>query len=197
MNFQRRIGLQSLRLLSLFMALSVFISSPGMSQPWHADNAASGTQSTSSTQSAPRSIDEVIKTFYESLSFPEGKGPDWDRFRSLFSSATSPCVRMTIDSISIMDRESFIAFFDGRIKKGTLKSFVEKEIGRTAEVYGGLAQVFSSYEKRANLADAGKPTRGINSLQLFFKENRWWIASLAWQDEIPDKPIPKKYLKRD
>ena len=141
-----------------------------------------------------RSIDSLLKVFYESLSFPEGKSPDWDRFRNLFASATSPCIRIAGDSVMQMDRESFIAFFGGRIKQGTLRSFEEKEIGRTGEYYGGLAQVFSTYEKKMNLADQAKPIRGINSFQLFFKSNRWWIASVTWQDESPDKPIPKKYL---
>ena len=141
-----------------------------------------------------RSIDSLLKVFYESLSFPEGKSPDWDRFRNLFASATSPCIRIAGDSVMQMDRESFIAFFGGRIKQGTLRSFEEKEIGRTGEHYGSLAQVFSTYEKRMNLADQAKPIRGINSFQLFFKKDRWWITSVTWQDESPDKPIPKKYL---
>jgi hypothetical protein len=142
-----------------------------------------------------RSIDGLVTAFYESLSFPEGRGPDWDRFRNLFASPTSPCIRMTVDVVSEMDLERFIAFFDGRITTGALKSFAEREIGRTVEMYGKLAQVFSAYEKRMNLADAGKPTRGINSLQLFFKDERWWICSLAWQDELPEKPIPQEYLR--
>ena len=197
MNARSVAGLRLLFPFSFFFALSSITTSPYASRAWHQNDPASAAQSTSSSQSGLGSLDDVIKIFYESLSFPEGKGPDWVRFRSLFASATTPSVRMPADGISIMDRESSIAFFDGRIKKGTLKSFAEKEIGQTTEVYGNLAQVFSSYEKRVNLAEAGKPTRGINSLQLFFKDKRWWISSLAWQDEIPDKPIPKRYLKRN
>ncbi len=140
------------------------------------------------------SIDAVVKALYESISFPDGKGPDWDRFRNLFSSAAGPCIRMASDGVLPMDRESFIAFFDGRIKKGTLKSFAEREIGRTAEIYGGLAQVFSIYEKRLNLADPEKPIRGINGLQLILKDGRWWIASLAWQEESAGLPIPPTYI---
>jgi len=142
-----------------------------------------------------RSIDTLFKTFYESLSFPEGKTPDWTRFRNLFASATSPCVRIVGDSVMQMDREGFIAFFSGRIKQGTLKSFDEKEIGRTGEFYGSLAQAFSTYEKRMNLAAGGKPIRGINNFQLFFTNDRWWISSIAWQDESPGVPIPQKYLR--
>jgi hypothetical protein len=146
-------------------------------------------------QTDVRSIDNLLKTFYESLSFPEGGQPDWGRFRSLFASTTSPCVRIVGDSVMQMDRESFIAFFGGRIQKGTLKSFAEKEIGRTGDYYGNLAQVFSTYEKRMNLADDGKPIRGINSFQLYIKNGRWWIASVTWQDESAATPIPPKYLR--
>jgi hypothetical protein len=55
--------------------------------------------------------------------------------------------------------------------------------------------MFSTYEKRMNLAAGGKPIRGINSFQLFFKNSRWWISSIAWQDESPSVPIPQKYLR--
>ena len=141
------------------------------------------------------SIDGLLQTFYASLGFPEGKGPDWVGFRSLFGYPTSPCVRVAGDSVMAMDREGFVAFFIGRITRGTLKSFDEKELSRTGEYYGSIAQVFSTYEKRMNLADGGKPVRGINSFSLFFKNDRWWIASVVWQDESADKPIPEKYLK--
>ena len=152
------------------------------------------TQTNAGAQTNLRSIDSLLKVFYESLSFPEGKSPDWDRFRNLFASAASPCVRIAGDSVMQMDREGFIAFFGGRVKHGTLRSFEEKEIARTGEHYGNLAQVFSTYVKQMNLAAQAKPIRGINSFQLFFKSDRWWIASVTWQDESPDKPIPEKYL---
>ena len=142
-----------------------------------------------------RSIDGLLKAFYESLGFPEGKSPDWERFRSLFGYATSPCVRVAGDSVMTMDREGFIAFFTGRITRGTLKSFDEKELSRNGEYYGNIAQVFSTYEKRMNLAGGGAPIRGINSFSLYFKKDRWWIASVVWQDEAADKPIPEKYVK--
>jgi hypothetical protein len=152
-------------------------------------------QTDSTARSEFRSIDALFKAFYESLSFTEGKTPDWTRFRNLFASATSPCVRIAGDSVMQMDRESFIAFFSGRIQRGTLRSFAEKEIGRTGEYYGSVAQVFSTYEKRMNLADDGKPIRGINSYQLYFKDGRWWISSITWQDESSSVPIPQKYLR--
>ena len=169
------------RLFAQFVFLTCLFSSPFLAQ-------------TNQTHLSLRSIDGLVQVFYESLGFPEGKGPDWERFRNLFASATSPCVRIAGDSVMVMDRESFIAFFTGRITKGTLKSFDEKEISRSGEYYGRVAQVFSTYEKRVNLAGGGKPVIGINSFSLYFKNDRWWIASVVWQDESAESPIPQKYL---
>jgi hypothetical protein len=183
----------SLSLLGIFPFTTIPSDTP---ETPHFNNVGCAAETASTQGPDLRSVDNLIKIFYESLSFPEGRSPDWDRFRSLFASATSPCVRMTSDTVMEMDREGFIAFFGGRVEKGTLRSFDEKEIGRRTETYGSLAQLFSTYEKRMNLADRGKPTRGINGFQLFFKDNRWWISSIAWQDELPEKPIPRKYLKR-
>lgn len=153
-------------------------------------------RTTPSLRSNPATIDALLDDFYRSLSFGEGQQPDWIRFRDLFASPQSPCVRIAGDSVMQMDRESFIAFFSGRIQRGALKSFAEEEIGRTGEYYGSLATIFSAYEKRMNLAEDGKPTRGINSFQLYRKDGRWWIASVTWQDESSSLPIPPRYLSQ-
>jgi hypothetical protein len=141
------------------------------------------------------SIDGLVKALYESISFAEGRSPDWERYRNLFASPTAPCIRLSPSGVLTMDRESFVVFFRGRIESENLGSFEEHEIGRTVETYGGLAQVFSAYEKRLNLSQPGKPGRGINALQLFFKDGRWWICSIVWQDEMPGRPLPEKYAK--
>lgn len=169
------------RLFAQFVFLTCLFSSPLFTQ-------------TNQTHLPLSSVDGLLQVFYESLGFPEGKGPDWESFRNLFSSATSPCVRIAGDSVMTMDRESFIAFFTGRITKGTLKSFEEKELSRSGEFYGRIAQVFSTYEKKMNLADGGTPVKGINSFSLYFRNDRWWIASVVWQDESAEIPIPAKYL---
>jgi hypothetical protein len=182
--------------LPLFILLFL-AAPPNGAEVWHLNRPAPTVRTDPTRQPDFQSIDGLIKAFYECISFAEGKSPDWDRFRPLFASAATPCIRMTADSVMVMDREGFIGFFGGRIKKGILRSFVENETGRTAELYGNLAQVFSTYEKRMNLDDPGKPIRGINGFQLFFRNGRWWISSVAWQDEIPDRPIPQKYLKRE
>jgi hypothetical protein len=36
--------------------------------------------------------------------------------------------------------------------------------------------------------------RGINSFQLFYDGNRWWIVNIFWQQESAQDPIPEEYL---
>ena len=36
--------------------------------------------------------------------------------------------------------------------------------------------------------------RGINSIQLFHDGTRWWVATIMWDSERPDNPIPQMYL---
>jgi hypothetical protein len=146
-------------------------------------------------QADVQSQDSVLKAFYESLTFPEGKDPDWERFSNLFASASAPFVRMNPGAVLVTDLTGFLANFSGRIKSGALKSFNEEEISRSTESFGNIAQVFSTYRKGLNTADPQKFVRGVNSLQIFFKDGRWWIASLMWQDETPENPIPPQYLK--
>jgi hypothetical protein len=67
----------------------------------------------------------------------------------------------------------------------------EREIHRVTKRFGNIAHVFSTYELRRAGAPAG---RGINSIQLFWDGERWWIASAVWDDERKDNPIPREYL---
>ena len=141
------------------------------------------------------SLDAVMKAFYESLSFPEGKGPDWVRYKNLFASSAVPCNRTTPGAELVTNLEGFLANFNGRIQSGVIKAFYEAEISRTTETYGRLAQVFSAYEKGINTTDPTKFVRGVNSLHLTFRDGRWWIVSIAWEDETPGNPLPAKYAK--
>ena len=63
------------------------------------------------------------------------------------------------------------------------------------EQFGSIAHVFTTYQSRHE--KDGKPfARGINSFQLVKLGNRWWVASIMWDTERPDVPIPGTYLGR-
>ncbi len=142
------------------------------------------------------SMDFVIKSLYESLSFPEGGAPDFERLRSVVA-PEAPFIRINKDdTIDRMNRETFILSFQERIQKGLMKSFHESEIVRRVEVFGRMAHVFSTYRKGINITDPEKMVRGINSIQLYNDGGRWQICAILWMDERSDCPIPAEYLQR-
>jgi hypothetical protein len=140
------------------------------------------------------SMDAIIGALYDSISFPDGRKPNMDRLRSLFT-PRAPFIRIMQDGVDRMDLESFTASFQERIDTGALKSFYETEIFRKTHAFGNMAQVFSSYKKRMNSEDPEVYTRGINSIQLYYDGQRWWMGSILWEDERSDNPIPEDYLK--
>ena len=64
-----------------------------------------------------------------------------------------------------------------------------------ADSYGGMTQVFSSYE--SHRAPGDKPfERGVNSFQLLNDGKRRWVVSIFWDSERSDNPLPIKMAKK-
>lgn len=181
--------------LGLVCSAAVFLSAAGRGEAPARGVEPAGPTPISISPDDTGSLDAVMKAFYECITFPEGKSPDWARYKNLFASSAVPCNRTTPGAELVTNLEGFLDNFSGRIQSGTIKSFYEAEIARTTETYGRLAQVFSAYEKGMNTTDPAKFARGINSLQLTFRDGRWWIVSIAWEDETPGNPLPAKYIK--
>jgi len=140
------------------------------------------------------SIDAVIKTLYDTISFKKGKEPDLNRYQTLFT-PDALFIRISAEGQNLMDMDRFIAFFKERIKTGALTSFYEAEISRKTFAFGSIAQVFTTYNKGMSRKDPESMARGINSIQLYHDGERWWISSILWEDERSDNPIPQKYLR--
>jgi len=139
------------------------------------------------------SPDAIIKAMYETISGPAGKR-NWYRERSLFIEGAQLIpignrvhkeggFQMLSLEEWIEDAGAFLAEND----------FYEKEIMRKMHQYGNLVQAFSTYEARERLD--GQPfAKGINSIQLLRKDDRWWIVTVMWDNETRDNPIPEEFL---
>lgn len=137
------------------------------------------------------SIDAILAAVYGVISGPAAQRRDWDRMRSLFTQ-DARMMPLGPRGLRIGGVEDYIAVSGPLLES---QGFIEREIGRVIEEYGGIAHVFSAYEARSV---AGGPVimRGINSFQLVRHGGRWWVASILWQPETPDNPIPARYLRR-
>jgi len=135
------------------------------------------------------SIDSMVKAIYASITFGEGKSPDMERFRSLFS-ADAHLIRITKEGVNKWTPEGFITFFLERVNTGTVRSFHESELSRKINAVGSIAQVFSSYQKGINTDDPASFIRGVNCIQLYYDGLRWWISCLVWED-LPEGDRPR------
>lgn len=141
------------------------------------------------------SLDAIILALYETVSGPAGEERDTPRMRSLFMPGAH-LVRTTIaddgtPQARMMDVEAYARDTADFFRRN---SFYEIEIARRTDLFGNIAQVFSTYEAHNDLG-GGKPfKRGINSIQLFNDGKRWWVVNMLWDNEREDNPLPAKYL---
>jgi len=134
----------------------------------------------------------IIRTMYDLISGPKG-GRDWDAIRSLYL----PGARLIPTGmrangehgLHILDIEGWIV---GALPLFAENDFYEVEVARRMDVFGQIAQAFSTYECRWEQDGAAFMT-GINSIQLLQKDGRWWIVNVFWDNETPANPIPAAY----
>jgi hypothetical protein len=139
------------------------------------------------------SIDALITAMYATISGPPGER-DWNRLRSFYL----PGARMIPtgwrpngeDALRIMDIEQYIE----SVRPHFLQhGFFETEIARRTQRFGHIAHAFSTYESRHSPDDAQPFVRGINSIQLLWKHERWWVVNVFWQNESKEQPLPGEF----
>ena len=142
------------------------------------------------------SPDGIMAATYDVISGPAGQPRDWDRFRSLFvpGARLIPVVAKKTGGgydTRIITPDEYAQKADAYFQKN---GFAEREIARTAERYGNIMQIFSTYESRHDAKDAQPFARGINSFQLFYDGTRWWVVTIYWLEETPENPLPREFL---
>ena len=146
----------------------------------------------------PNEVDapnHLLVAIYAAISGPAGER-DWNHFRTLFL----PEARFTLTEpkpdgsivVNCMSVDEFIKTAGDYFQK---ESFYENGVKNQVFRYGRMVDAISSYESRH--APAEKPfARGINSVQMISNGQRWWVVSIAWDEERPDNPMPKDFLKK-
>ena len=133
------------------------------------------------------SIDRVIAEMYEMVSFEPGTRPDWSRQPEIFAPGAR-LVRVNDEGVFEFGIDSFRLNFESMIDSGVLPSFWEGEIWRETRLFGDVAHVLSAYETRRT-RDGEFLNRGVNSIQLFRRDGRWWISAMIWRREGRDVRI--------
>ena len=151
-------------------------------------------------QDTPEAIQEaaltpggLVEALYDRVSFGPGPEPDWEMFRDVFledaiivfsPSRTQPMRPMSVDGF-IQDWKDF--FRDAELEQ---RGFQETIAGMEVTEFGGLAHVFVVFEPRIGLEEPPRSIRGLDSIELAWDGERWWIAAITTDFEGPGKTIP-------
>jgi len=96
-----------------------------------------------------------------------------------------------------MTVDQFVLHFDARLRAAgvTASGGSEVELSRRTLIFSRIAHVFSNYKFVLHGADEAV-AQGVNTIQLVYDSNRWWILNLAWDRARLGEPIEiQEFLK--
>lgn len=140
------------------------------------------------------SIDGIITALYDVISGPAGQR-DWDRFSLLYKDGANMGTLIEgedgILQYVTMTPEQYIERNDEYFEKN---GFWEEEMARKVFQFGEIATVQTSF-KITSAEDGEVMRRGVNSVQLVYDQDRWWIINITWNSERENNKIPEQLLK--
>lgn len=140
------------------------------------------------------SPEALVTTLYSIVSGPPGAPKNWDALRLLHAPGAriTPTRHLKDGTFAAApgDVEAFIRLNQSLFAN---RGFYEREIARRVEQFGHIAHVMSTYESSEH-PDSLPYGRGVNSFQLLNDGKRWCVLSATWDSDIPQHPIPTRYL---
>jgi hypothetical protein len=142
---------------------------------------------------AARTPEGLIRALYDMVSFDAGPEPDWEMFRDVFLEdaiivfsprGSRPMRPMSVDGF-IKDWQEF--FRDAEL---TDKGFYETIAALEVTEFGGLAHAFVIFEPRIGKEPPARQIRGLDSVELAWDGERWWVAAITTDFESADQTIP-------
>jgi hypothetical protein len=137
-------------------------------------------------------IAALIRDCYAMVSGPAGPR-DWSRQDELFHPDCRQ-MRTGVDAngapwIETFSPDEYAANADALL---STMDFYEVALVNRIEVFGNMAQAWSSYEAKHHPDDTEPERRGINAFQ-FYKgpEGRWQIISMIWDNERAGLTLPE------
>lgn len=145
-----------------------------------------------------KTLDSTIKTLYAVISGEKGVERDWKLFNYLFKPEAKLIPTGTNkNGVHIARYMSPQEYINSSGKWLVANGFFEKEVARSVDRFGNIAQVFTTYEAYKSEADKKPFMTGINSIQMLYDNKRWWIINVYWQQASKQHPIPAKFKAKN
>jgi hypothetical protein len=138
-------------------------------------------------------IELLVAETQKAVSIKKGQKVDTAYYRTLFL----PTARFTVvgkeDGKALHETMDLNSFLETLTDDYYSNGYYETGTGKIVEQYGNIAQVIQSFYGKDSEGEEG---HGVNSYQLIYSNDRWWVANMVWtMSENQGKDIPKKYLK--
>lgn len=142
----------------------------------------------------PQDFRFLTQALYAVISSPPN-GRNWDAIKSFYH-PEARLVRTAQHPATSAESEVFS--FDQYIQNVETAlhniEFSEVEIAHSAQVFGNVAQVASTYEFTAKSPSGENAGRGVNFLTLIYNNRRWQIMSIIWDNEREGQMLPVTLL---
>jgi len=139
------------------------------------------------------SVEAITDKMLEMISGAVDEPRDWETYRQLFlPTAQKISIRKSKNGksrVSSMNIEEFVRNVGPLYARD---GFEEYKIGLTIHEFNGIATAFQSYYCK-NLIGTYE-ARGVNTYQLVYVDDRWWIASTLFAAESDGVVLPDEYL---
>ncbi|TRZ42607.1 hypothetical protein [Robertkochia solimangrovi] len=133
-----------------------------------------------------KSINGIIDELLNQITIEKGEKMDTTAIRNLFHPSAIFTVADSTNAETVSLDEFLALLKDPYYEEG----YREQEIHKVVDEYNGIAQVFQTFYGKDS---EGVEEKGINSYQLTYYGDRWWIVSLLWTIESKSVGIPVKY----
>jgi len=127
-------------------------------------------------------IDAIMREFFAAFASPVAGPVSLAPLRRMFL-ARAVIVRNAGARPEVMGVGDFIAPRETLLNDGSLLEFREIEEAESTQIFGNIAQRFSTYRKSGRLDGSPFSTRGRKTVQFVRDDGVWKISALAWDDE--------------
>ncbi|WP_276390714.1 hypothetical protein [Eudoraea chungangensis] len=138
------------------------------------------------------SIDAIITAYYDVVSGSSDDPWEFERDKNIHS---KNAFITRLDENGEADTHTLEAEYIP-IGLAPKEDFYEKELKRKVSKYGNIAQVWSAFEIRTD-PDVESKIKGLNSIQLHYENERWWIDSWTCEMESEKSLVVKEFIANE
>jgi len=141
-------------------------------------------------QADKQELDALVRRFFAIFTNARGATPHVEAAYDLFIPG-GLVIKNTGSAPEICSLREFVEPRRQWLANGTLVDFEEAEVSGRTDIFGNIAQRFSTYRKSGVLSGQPFAARGMKVMQFIRTPAGWRFSSVAWDDEREGLSLPE------